>query len=244
MGATELETAAAQPSNTFGSYYHRIDLATPRHTVTGTVTGPVSMCSMFGTLATMDRTTIKFGPEQFNDPFGYLENTETTAGVNALNTYMDGKGAADNSWFKNRKVLEDVYVTSVLDKFWTTGAVNPYTLWRYVGTKHGTFRKFPGAISPPEYDPTFRPWFRSAMANVGQYTVSTPYKDSSGAGLVITLAHTIRKAGFDADYRDVGGVAAVMGIDFTLGTHMGNRRETPSGGTCNKFQLGGVFVQP
>ena len=49
-----------------------------------------------------------------------------------------------------------------------------------------------------------------------RYTLSTPYLDSSGAGLVITLSHTIRKANYNSDIRDAGGVAAVMGIDFTL----------------------------
>ena len=62
VGATELTTAATAPRDggKLASYYHRIDLANPLG---------ATMCNMFGTIATMDTSTIKFGPEMFTDPY-------------------------------------------------------------------------------------------------------------------------------------------------------------------------------
>lgn len=41
------------------------------------------------------------------------------------------------------------------------------------------------------YDPTRRPWYARAVASKGKYTISTPYIDSGGAGLLSTLSTAI-----------------------------------------------------
>lgn len=41
------------------------------------------------------------------------------------------------------------------------------------------------------FDPTRRPWYHRATASVGKYTISTPYVDSGGVGLVNTISAAI-----------------------------------------------------
>ena len=57
--------------------------------------------------------------------------------------------------------------------------------------------------------------YQTALSNIGHVALSTPYVDVSGAGVVITAAHTVYVGG-KTNHTTADDVAAVMGADMPL----------------------------
>ncbi|XP_014677070.1 PREDICTED: VWFA and cache domain-containing protein 1-like [Priapulus caudatus] len=73
--------------------YHRLDLIQSQ--------GDTSQCRYFGNIAIKDRSTVKFGPEAFVDPYHYLDNNESNLTVRQYSQYMnDVTTFATNPGFK------------------------------------------------------------------------------------------------------------------------------------------------
>jgi len=76
---------------------------------------------------------------------------------------------------------------------------------------------YPGSSVDHHYDPTRRPWYTRALEFPGRVVLSTPYLDVGGAGYIITLSHTIYEGQSAALHSPSDTVAAVLGLDVTLG---------------------------
>uniref|UniRef100_H2Z2Q7 Uncharacterized protein n=1 Tax=Ciona savignyi TaxID=51511 RepID=H2Z2Q7_CIOSA len=90
-------------------------------------------------------------------------------------------------------------------------------LWRYIGTKGGVFRMYPGSELPKNFDPVVRPWYEHATANPDKFVITPPYKDAPTGNSIITLSKAIfegRTNGIHNTRTDE--IVAVMGVDFVL----------------------------
>ncbi|GEK31880.1 methyl-accepting chemotaxis protein [Kurthia zopfii] len=72
----------------------------------------------------------------------------------------------------------------------------------YVGTTQGDMIRMPYHTYAKDYDPRERPWYASTKGV--NYSISDPYKDASGNGLVITLS------------KELPNGQGVVGIDLTI----------------------------
>jgi hypothetical protein len=89
------------------------------------------------------------------------------------------------------QALADVYATALMEPFWrarywsaATGAYD-YTVAAYAGTENGVFRSYPGTpVAERGFDPREQPWYTRAKNNLGWVSLSPPFADRSGAGLV------------------------------------------------------------
>lgn len=75
-------------------------------------------------------------------------------------------------------------------------------LYGYIG---GEYLDGSGWIPDDDYDPTSRPWYRSAMVNRGRLTFVDPYLDAQTGTVMMTLVKTL------------GGSSDVVAIDMSLG---------------------------
>ena len=58
--------------------------------------------------------------------------------------------------------------------------------------------------------------YHSALSNTGLISLSTPYLDALGTGVVIAAAHTIYRGEINSHHTTSDKVIAVMGADFPL----------------------------
>ncbi|KAI0210265.1 VWFA and cache domain-containing protein 1 [Lamellibrachia satsuma] len=181
--------------------YHRFDLKPQPN-----------QCSYLHRVAVKDKSSVKFAPTAFVDAYEYLDTEETKNTVNRYELYMVGKGRPVG--FKEG-VRESVASTHQLDAILSTRS-SRYAIWRYIGTEAGIFRVYPGTRMVKEFDHTQRPWYKRGINLKGLATLSTPYKDASGSGTVLTLSHSIYQGRSSQQHGPNDPVTAVMGIDFTL----------------------------
>ncbi|KAL3869969.1 hypothetical protein ACJMK2_042589 [Sinanodonta woodiana] len=190
--------------------YHRIDLLPTN-----------SLCLHFKQLATLDTSTIFLSANSFNNPFAYLSQEETKRMVQIYMAYLkDDTLLISNPGFKDN-VRNDVAATFRITSDWSrrfrAGHLNDYIVRRYVATPSGVFRMFPGTMLDKTYDPLERPWYKRAMEFPGHVTLTAPYLDVGGAGYIVTISHTVFEGKHAAMHSPNDRVAAVMGMDVTLG---------------------------
>ncbi|XP_077994597.1 VWFA and cache domain-containing protein 1-like [Glandiceps talaboti] len=192
--------------------YHRLDL-----------TPGVGQCRHFTRLAGKDYSSVKFAPESFEDPVGYLLDEEDTNKIEQYTKYMNGETEA-TVYFKDG-VRDMVVATANVHQVWLSESreegddvtdVSQYTAFLYIGAENGVFRIYPAVQMNTSYDHMVRPWYERAKSNKGDITLSAPYRAASGAGYVITMSHTIIESTKGTSSGTSDEVIAVMGMDFTL----------------------------
>ena len=97
-------------------------------------------------------------------------------------------------------MVDDVHVTSDLASEWRSGGllgpeVVSHAVWRYIATRNGVVRVFPGVQLNKYYDPRQRAWYQRAVAQPGTVVVSSLYIDDFGAGHILTISQTIYEPG-------------------------------------------------
>ncbi|XP_076108895.1 VWFA and cache domain-containing protein 1-like [Mytilus galloprovincialis] len=163
-------------------------------------------CRFNSRRVTLDRTSIKFTPSAFVYPFQYTDKEETAVDIGNYKRFFTSN-SGDNPGFQE-SVRPDVWATYELDKFWKR-TKSSHLAWRYVGTKSGVMRAYPGVSLEKTYDHKKRAWFRQTVAHPETMFVTPPYDDAWGSGILISLEHTIYK-------RNSKQVTAVVGTDFPL----------------------------
>ncbi len=135
--------------------------------------------------------------------------------------YMNGPEDVSSVFVPNTRalttsVLNDVEATAYLDLLIPDVlAGNPSTVAVYLGTPRDVVRYYPnielGAVVPPDFAVTGRPWYTGALDNSRPDQPvwwTEPYLDATGRGLVTTAAVTVRGAR--------GQLVGVVGFDITL----------------------------
>ncbi|XP_078343118.1 VWFA and cache domain-containing protein 1-like [Oculina patagonica] len=187
--------------------YHRIDLNPPE-----------KPCSHFGVYAAKDSTVVKFAPGAYKDPYNYIGKDETKGDVDLLTAYMkDDTGRVKNPGLKD-DIRDTVVATWKAEDLWLRDKTDltEYVVWRYIGTANGIFRTTPGSVNTKGYDPRQRPWYYTALAHTGSLTLTTPYLDMAGAGVVITAGRALFRGEPSHIHHTNDEVLGVMGADFPL----------------------------
>jgi len=125
-------------------------------------------CRQFLTVASTANTLTKLAPKAFQDPLNYsvVPSGPTRPEITLLEAYLEGKSPNAGNLTLKPGVRDAVALTYQLSSIWN--GVNSshywqYVLYRYIGTREGVYRMFPSTPLPKEYDPTARPWYRSAV---------------------------------------------------------------------------------
>ena len=137
-----------------------------------------------------------------------------------LQLYADKYAEEINTWIENEKMLADGTASSIeamgsLETGFLQSAVDTHAAGRqellnlYCGTKDSAFIQSNREAEIPEgYDPVQRGWYQQADA-AGETIVTDPYWDVLTGQMCTTIASPV--------YVD-GKLAAVIGLDVTLGT--------------------------
>lgn len=190
--------------------YHRLDLLPTNN-----------MCVHLKQLSTLDISTVFLAANSFINPFEHLSQEETRRMVQGYIAFLkDNTRLIQNPGLKEQ-IRNDVAATARINDEWVrrfhTSQLNDYIIRRYVATPSGSFRVYPGTLMDKAYDPTKRAWFERALAFPGFVTLAAPYLDVGGAGYIVTVSHTIFEGRRAALHSPQDKVAAVMGMDVTLG---------------------------
>ncbi|XP_077862112.1 VWFA and cache domain-containing protein 1-like [Saccoglossus kowalevskii] len=183
--------------------YHRLDLIPPRKS-----------CSHFNRYATIDQPVVKFSPNAFINPTGYLQLIETENVVRQYGNYMKDSSSL-NTYFKEG-IRDMVLATSKVNELWTQNNLGfeNYTLYRFIGSHNGVYRQFPGMIMNKKFDATSRPWYMRSKSNRGILTLSASRGTDNDEGNFITLSKAITESiTFLSGTSD--DVMVVMGMDIT-----------------------------
>ncbi|XP_055956054.1 VWFA and cache domain-containing protein 1 [Patella vulgata] len=197
-------------SNQHDLVYHRLDLL-PRE----------KMCLHLKQLSTLDTSTVFLSASSFEKPFEHLSEDETKRIVQIYLTYLkDDTMMISNPGLKD-KVRNDVAASTRINDEWMrryqASSLKDYIIRRYVATPSGVSRMYPGTQLGKTFDPTKRSWFGRALEFPGHVTLTAPYLDVGGAGYIVTISHTIFEGKPAALHSPADRVAAVMGMDITMG---------------------------
>jgi len=89
-------------------------------------------------------------------------------------------------------------------------SITPEYAWIYMGFEIGIHRSYPWHSYSSDYDPRIRPWYQLAKAHNNTLIFTSPYIDSSGRGLMISIAKTVH-------YHN-GTLIGVISADLTIDT--------------------------
>ncbi|XP_033747396.1 VWFA and cache domain-containing protein 1-like [Pecten maximus] len=172
-------------------------------------------CKNFKRRATIEHSIVKFNANAFTDIGKYLYIEENANTVDGYTKYFNGE--ISHTGFTT-EVTNSVVISIKAEEIWKSKTdLSLYTIWRYFGTKDGFIRVFPGVQLTNDYDHEKRPWWRRAKSQREIMTMTTPYLDAWGAGLVVTLCRTIfvgRQEGIPHTEQD--DVEGVLGYDIGL----------------------------
>lgn len=163
-------------------------------------------------------STVKFPPNAFRNSLEYKNDNETAQNISAIKNYMEGK--TNSSDIFEDGIRGSVSFTVIVGKFWSTNEYDhskdriPF-IWRYITTIDGVLLTYPGVYINKLYDARQRPWFKRTMNNKGKLVFSRPYKDSWGAGFVMTISKAICKD-VCSPYDNDNSVAAVIAADLSV----------------------------
>ncbi|KAI8511659.1 hypothetical protein Bbelb_107590 [Branchiostoma belcheri] len=172
------------PENGTQTVFHQLDLSQSN----------TDVCRLYGNYATQDGSTVMFPPEAYADPIGYLSSLETAEDVVNIEQFLnDLTGSVDNPGLLDG-VRTDVILTSAIEQYWRQNASD--SVWRYVGTRNGMFRIFPGIALDRRYDPTQQGWYKRALSRPNDYTFSRPVPSTFGGGNMVTISRVIANSGY------------------------------------------------
>ncbi|KAI0207782.1 hypothetical protein LSAT2_007524, partial [Lamellibrachia satsuma] len=156
--------------------YHRLDLQ-PNKT---------PLCRIGAKLGTRETPVAKFTGTGFLKPYLYLNRIENAETVHIYEQFVAGIATSNPNL--RAEVRNAAKLTEHIDDFWKS---NTYPYWRYVCTRYGICKVYPGVVLPKNYDHTTRRWFLSAEANERDLVLAPPYVDAFGTGVVLTLCKTL-----------------------------------------------------
>ncbi|XP_039260646.2 VWFA and cache domain-containing protein 1-like [Styela clava] len=162
--------------------YHRLDLDPPENE-----------CLHLSRIA-YHGSAVKLSPKAFKHMESYLEFEETANNVTSYKNMIENDFYDEEGLQIEQAAVNDVRLTSRMDEIWKNNNIfnaSIPALWRYLGTESGVFRIWPGVRLAQEYDPTLRPWYKTAMAHRDDLAITTPYTDASTGMWIITMTKAV-----------------------------------------------------
>ncbi|CAK8683749.1 unnamed protein product [Clavelina lepadiformis] len=188
--------------------YHRFDIVPPEY-----------QCVHFNFYLCSNQSSIALSARSFKRVEEFLLTEETENSVTELKNYMEGRGGQPTNLEDDiRDVVkltlraESLWINSTQDKNLQLQVV----LFRYIGTREGVFRLYPGSQEPKDFDPVTREWYRNALLNRGKYAVTPPYEDVDAGLTVVTISKVIYQGRTDGIHTPNDTVVGVMGLDIVL----------------------------
>ena len=190
----------------------------------------------------------------FTDGFKWMQTSETVSVMSSLDKMVQADNGAAPSYYSAeakakfapayssrnevpqlfQTAINEMKVTSGLESCWTSTNSDDF-IARYIGTASSVFRKYPrGNPTSKRYDPTHRPWYIAASDDSSsefRTTVSTPYLDASGNGILQTISRAVVLS---------GRVAAVVGMDFRSSYLLARLKQTLP--KCNQNSITCILV--
>jgi uncharacterized protein YegL len=179
-------------------------------------------CTHLNLPAIITAPTFHLAPSAFSFPAFVTSGNISLTDVEALQNGLASGSLID---LPRRVALRDpesiltaALLASSIGHLWSQPLEVSASVTRYVTsvyacfTPSGFFYLYPGMPSHPTYDCTIRPWFIRAQATAmtgsgSSLTISPPYFDALGGGLVVTIAQAVEAH---------GRVRAVLGADISL----------------------------
>ncbi|RWS12904.1 VWFA and cache domain-containing protein 1-like protein [Dinothrombium tinctorium] len=188
--------------------YHRLEL----------ISSTVRLCKHLKQLASLESSSLFLSPSSFQSPYRFVIESETGENVQRMMAYLNDNSKLIGNPGLKTGVRGDVLLISRLTSFWKKQAelseLSKYIVRRYIATASGAFLVYPAIVIDKQFDPSRRDWYTRALRHPGQIVFTAPYLDSGGAGYIVTISQVIFHSKHSASKNEI---AAVMGIDFTLG---------------------------
>lgn len=159
------------------------------------------LCKHLNQLATLDTSSLYLSLSCFQSPFSASRNNQLKNYIAYLTTKLVANpGLKDDV---RDEVIALSHVMEYLRKRHITSLTSKYVVRRYVTSRNGVLKLYPGTILGPGFEPTKRPWFLQAVKHRGKLIFTPPYLDGGGAGYIVTIAYYLPQI--------------VVAIDFTYG---------------------------
>ncbi|XP_076105805.1 VWFA and cache domain-containing protein 1-like [Mytilus galloprovincialis] len=123
-----------------------------------------SDCKFYSRRVTSDRSSVKFSQSAFQNPFQYLDRDETAEDVTNYGNYLT-RQKLTNPGFKST-LRSAVWATYEAEQYWKSHPAR-FVSWRYIGTKAGMIRIYPGVSLQKPYDHEKRACSTTVTAAVG-----------------------------------------------------------------------------
>jgi methyl-accepting chemotaxis protein len=130
-----------------------------------------------------------------------------------IDNYLDGldgyiNAASENTNFKELLIHPDYepFSLGVLENY---GKSRKDVLSFYFALNNKKMIQYPDSKLPEGYDPTERPWYKTAIENSGKIIYTTPYKDADTGLTVVSICKTVENN---------GQVIGVIAMDIDLAT--------------------------
>lgn len=174
-------------------------------------------CNNFGHVATKDKSAVKLSLQSFKDSFYYTNSPvdEIPKLRSELKAYLQGTSPDQSRLAVKTGVREAIAMTYKLEDIWRS---NPgdrnkplgSPTYRYVGTREGVYRIYPGIRIAQNFDPTLQPQYRRAEALGDKISVFT-HSDSDGRGRT-----SFTKAFFNPKTTQSSVVLGVLGANISF----------------------------
>lgn len=154
--------------------------------------------------------------------------TETLHETNrSIDTYFTGLEGAIDALADNIN-LKEIGIHPEYEPF-TLGALKNVQSTRkdisfvYIGLPNKKMIQYPIEELPADYDPTTRPWYKSAVANKGHITYTDPYLDAISGKMIVSVSKTVENNG-----QIVGVLSIDINFDY-LSEHLSQVKITDKG---------------
>ncbi|XP_069134341.1 VWFA and cache domain-containing protein 1-like [Argopecten irradians] len=172
-------------------------------------------CRNFQRKATIAHSIVQFNDNAFKDIGTFLYEKENANIVDRYTKYFNGETTSETRF--RDEVAKSVVVSFKAEEIWKSKSdLSLYTIWRYFGTKDGYIRVFPGVQLPDYFTHETRSWWRRSKSQRGILTMTTPYVDAWGAGLMVTFSRAIYVGRQNGAHTDLDDVEGVLGYDVSL----------------------------
>lgn len=207
------------------------------------------LCNHFGTLATMDFTTVQWSLSVWKSPQQFVDTVVDEDFSQRLTNFLNGdprehhpnrtslepNGIPSSGDVKSMsellhaEVYRDHVLTSSIDEVWLASDefTNEYIVWRYIATKSGLIRIYPANAQPRDYDATQRDWYRRTVA-LNTMMNRTELGLEEGESVIAISAPYVDS--FGSGIVITVSMAIFEGHDEDAHTHDGDEDESEHGG--------------
>lgn len=166
------------------------------------------------TFSSVDGASLYLSPNAFTSPYIYEKHSDSDRFKQEVFDYIVSSGKGAKNPGLNSDIWFDVLLASQTTSQWMNSIkfshLPMYVVRKYIATVSGAMLIYPGMNVHDSYKPSSRPWFQRALANPERTMLSSPYKDVSEAGFIVTLSRAIYRP------NSTSQVWAIVGIDLTL----------------------------